>query len=75
MQEIQVRSQDGENPLEEEINSSLFLPEISHGLRSLAGYSPWGLKESDMTQHSTHIPSCGYAGARGQDHQRQVVEK
>ena len=22
----------------------------SHGQRNLAGYSPWGLKESDMTQ-------------------------
>ena len=22
-----------------------------HGLRSLVGYSPWGLKESDMTEH------------------------
>ena len=27
----------------------VFLPEESHGQRSLAGYSPWGLKESDMT--------------------------
>ena len=22
-----------------------------HGQRSLAGYSPWGQKESDMTEH------------------------
>ena len=28
-------------------NSSLENP---HGQRSLAGYSPWGLKESDMTE-------------------------
>ena len=27
-----------------------FLPGESHGQRSLAGYSPWGLKESDMTE-------------------------
>ena len=27
----------------------LFLPGESHGHRSLAGYSPWGHKESDMT--------------------------
>ena len=27
----------------------VFLPGISHGQRSLAGYSPWGHKESDMT--------------------------
>ena len=24
----------------------------SHGQRSLAGYSPWGHKESDMTKHA-----------------------
>ena len=26
------------------------LPGESHGQRSLVGYSPWGLKESDMTE-------------------------
>ena len=34
------------------------LPRESHGPRSLASYSPWGLKESDMTEltHTqTHI--------------------
>ena len=30
---------------------SVFLPGESHGQRSLMGYSPWGLKESDMTEH------------------------
>ena len=34
------------NPLQE-----VFLPGESHGQRSLAGYSPWGRKESDMTEH------------------------
>ena len=28
----------------------VFLPEKSHGQRSLAGYSPWGHKELDMTE-------------------------
>ena len=28
----------------------VFLPGESHGQRSLAGYSPWGCKESDMTE-------------------------
>ena len=28
----------------------VFLPGESHGQRSLAGYSPWGPKESDMTE-------------------------
>ena len=32
----------------------VFLPEESHGQRSLEGYSPWGHKESDMIEH-THI--------------------
>ena len=29
-----------------------FLPGKSHGQRSLGGYSPWGCKESDMTEHA-----------------------
>ena len=28
----------------------VFLPRKSHGQRSLAGYSPWGCKESDVTE-------------------------
>ena len=28
----------------------VFLPRESHGQRSLVGYSPWGHKESDMTE-------------------------
>ena len=28
----------------------IFLPGESHGQRSLVGYSPWGCKESDMTE-------------------------
>ena len=30
--------------------TTVFLPEKSHGQWSLAGYSPWGRKESDMTE-------------------------
>ena len=29
----------------------VFLPGKSHAQRSLVGYSPWGCKESDMTEH------------------------
>ena len=37
-------------PLEKEWQPTpVFLPGESHGQRSLAGYSPWGCKESDMT--------------------------
>ena len=30
----------------------VFLPEKSLGQRSLVGYSPWGHKESDTTEHA-----------------------
>ena len=34
-----------------------FLPGESHGWRSLVGYSPWGRKESDMTERlHFHFP-------------------
>ena len=32
----------------------VFLPGESHGQRSLVGYSPWGLKASDMTKVTEH---------------------
>ena len=31
----------------------VFLPGEFHGQRSLAGYSPWGHRESDMTERVT----------------------
>ena len=31
----------------------VFLPGEFHGQRSLAGYNPWGLKESDTTEQLT----------------------
>ena len=47
---MQVRSLGQEDPLEKEWQPTLvFLPGESHGQRSLAGYSPQGCKESDMT--------------------------
>ena len=54
-QETQVRSLGWENPLEEgrATHSSILAWEF-HGQRSLAGYSPWGLKESDTTEQLTH---------------------
>ena len=49
----------------------LFLPGESHGQRSLAGYSPSGHKESDMTEvtasmHTWHI--VGVCEATGSVH-------
>ena len=31
-------------------STPVHLPEKSHGRRNLVGYSPWGCKESDMTE-------------------------
>ena len=36
----------------------IFKSEVSHGRRELAGHSPWGHKESDMTEWLTHHPHC-----------------
>jgi len=43
------RSPGGENGL----LTSVFLSGEFHGQRSLTGYSPWGLKELDMTEQLT----------------------
>ena len=47
----------------------VLLPGISHGQRSLVGYSPWGRKEWDMTEQSTaHLrKQCGLADCAGKD--------
>ena len=37
-------------PPEERNGYPLFLPGKSHGQRNLAGYSPWGHKDSDMIE-------------------------
>ena len=47
MQETQVQSLGLPTPV--------FLPGKSHGQRSLAGYSPWGHKESDTTVQLTPL--------------------
>ena len=56
VQETQVCSLGWEDPLEKEMatHSSILAWRI-HGQGSLAGYSPWGRKESDTTERlSTH---------------------
>ena len=46
-----VQSLGREDPLEKERQPApVFLPGKSCGQRSLGGYSPWGAKESDMTE-------------------------
>ena len=51
IQEIQVRSLGREDTLEKGWQPTpVFLPGEFHGQRSLTGYSPWGHKQSDMTE-------------------------
>ena len=51
MQETWVRSLGWEDPLEEGMATLLYsCLENFHGQMSLLGYSPWGFKESDMTE-------------------------
>ena len=65
MQETLVRSLGWEDPLEKKMAMStpVFWPGESHGQRSLEGYSSWGCKESDTTEHThTHKKKRGYGG-------------
>ena len=53
LQEMQVRSLGWEASLRRVWQPiPVFLPGESHGQRSLAGYRPWGHKESDMIEMS-----------------------
>ena len=56
---MQVQTPGQEDPLEEDTAPTpVFLPGESHGQRSLAGYSPWGRKQSDITEQlSTALSS------------------
>ena len=47
---LQVLFLGWEDPLEKGMVTPIFLPRESHGQRSLAGYGPWGHKESDKTE-------------------------
>ena len=50
MQETQVHPRVGKIPCRREwLPAPVFLPGEFQGQRSLAGYSPWGRKESDMS--------------------------
>jgi len=55
MHKTQIQSLDWENPLEKGMttHSSILDRGQFHGQRSLEGYSPWGYKESDMTERLT----------------------
>ena len=52
--------------------TTIFLPREFHGQRTLAGYSPWGCKESDTTRlgYSVNkltkmLPTCTVPSSRG----------
>ena len=45
-----LRKSGGDKDEKVEAPTPVFLPGESHGQRSLLGYSPWGCKESDMTE-------------------------
>ena len=55
VQETQVPSLGQGDPLEKGMatHSSILNPAF-HGQRSLAGFTPWGCKEFDMTKQLTH---------------------
>ena len=54
MQETWVQSLGWEDSLEKRwVLTPVFLPGEFYGERSLVGYSPWGCKESDMTERLT----------------------
>ena len=55
MQGTQVQSLGQEDALEKGMAThSIFLPGEFHGQRSLVGHSPWGHKESDTTEATSH---------------------
>ena len=63
VRETWVQSLGWEDPLEEGMvtHTSILawiIPRGAWGQRSLAGYSPWGLKESDMTERVTQHIQC-----------------
>ena len=57
MQETQLWSLGWEDPLEKGMATPL-LPGKSHGQRRLSDYSPWGLKELDMTKQLSLLIFC-----------------
>ena len=55
MQETRVQSRVRRIPWRREWQPTpVFLPGESRGQRSLAGYSPWGRRESDMLSRATN---------------------
>ena len=54
MQKTKVGSLGWEYPLKNDMTVHSSILGESHGQRSLAGYSPWGHKDSETTEQLTH---------------------
>ena len=61
MQETQVRSLGWEDPLEKGMATHSSIPGLEDTMDRgpLAGYSPWGCKELDMTEHTYNLHHFG----------------
>ena len=71
MGKTQVRSLGQEDPLGKGMATTpLFLPGELLGQRSLVGYSPWGCKESDMTEQHHFL---NYGG--GNENNGELLQK
>ena len=55
MQETQVQSLDQEDPLEKGMATHSSIAWRTPWTEELVGYSPWGCKESDMTERLSHL--------------------
>ena len=64
---MELQSLGWEDPPEKETatHSSIRAWENPHGQRSLAGYSPYGCKEMDMTEATQHAKTKEDAGGGG----------
>ena len=63
MQEMWVQPLGQEDPLEKEMAThSSILARKSHGQWGMSGYSPWGLKDLDMTKqlNKNNIAACSH---------------
>ena len=53
----------------------VFLPRESHGQRSLAGYSPWGRKKSDTTEHTHTHTRTGIEGIKTENRNEAITQQ
>ena len=71
---MQAQSQGWEDPLKYEMatHSSIFAHEI-HGQRNLAGYSPWGHTELDLTCTHAVLGSMESGEGESESNKRVIV--